>query len=54
MQNVTNRKGVIDSFQTFDTGQELSNGYWQPDYQYGAKAYQAPRSTTLVFRYSFE
>jgi len=54
MQNVTNRKGVIDSYQTFDTGQQLSNGYWQPDYQYGAHAYQAPRMTTLVFRYSYQ
>jgi hypothetical protein len=54
IQNVTNRKGVIDSNQTFDTGQELSNGYWQPNYQYGALSYQAPRTTTLVFRYSFK
>jgi hypothetical protein len=54
MQNVTNRKGVIDRYQTFDTGQQLSNGLWQPNFQYGAVAYQAPRTTTLVFRYGFQ
>lgn len=54
MQNVTNRKGVIDRSQTFDTGDQLSSGYWQPNYQYGAQTYQAPRTTTLVFRYSFQ
>ena len=54
MQNVTNRKGVIDSDQTFDTGQELASGFWQPNYQYGAQTYQAPRTTMLVFRYSFQ
>jgi hypothetical protein len=54
VQNVTNRKGVIDRNQIYDTGQELSNGYWQTSYQYGAPTYQAPRTTTLVFRYSFQ
>jgi hypothetical protein len=54
MQNVTNRKGVIDRNQIYDTGQELSNGFWQTSYQYGAPTYQAPRTTTLVFRYSYQ
>lgn len=54
MQNVTNRKGVIDRYQQFDTGNLNTDGSWQRDLRYGTASYQAPRTTTLVFRYSYQ
>lgn len=53
VQNVTNRKGVIDLYQAYDIGQLDNEGVPIRNVNYHAKAWQAPRSTQLVFRYTF-
>jgi hypothetical protein len=54
VQNVTNRKGVIDRNQQYDTGQQLSNGYYVLNPSYGAPSFQAPRTSMVIFRYSYQ
>lgn len=53
MQNVTNRKGVIDTDQRYDTGSFQSDGSPILSPSYGASAWQVPRTTSLIVRYTF-
>ncbi len=53
VQNITNRQGVIDRNQTFDTGQMISDTQAVPSNSYGAPTWQTPRTTTLALRYVF-
>ncbi|WP_430388756.1 carboxypeptidase regulatory-like domain-containing protein [Dyella sp. 20L07] len=54
VQNVTNRMGRIDSNQIYDNGSLPSNGVWSLNPSYGAATWQAPRTTQLVLRYTFQ
>lgn len=53
VHNLTNRKGVIDRNQTYDLGSEITPTDFGLNPSYGAPSYQAPRTTMLVFRYSY-
>lgn len=53
VQNVTNRKGRIDSNQLFDTGSFQSDGSPVLNPSYGAASWQAPRYSMLTLRYTF-
>lgn len=52
VQNVTNRKGRIDSEQTYDQG-FTADGATIPNPAYGAGTWQTPRTTMLILRYQF-
>jgi len=54
VQNITNRGGRIDSNQIHDNGSLPSNGVWVVNPAYGAASWQAPRTTQLVLRYTFQ
>ncbi len=52
VQNVTNRQGIVNRDQSSDTGSLVGNTP-VPDAYYGSPTWQAPRTTTLVFRYTY-
>lgn len=53
IQNVTNHRALTDRYQTFSADVNADNSI-VPDVLYGlGTRYQTPRTTTLVFRYSF-
>ena len=55
VKNITNRMGRIDSNQIYDQGSVPSNGSpWLLNPSYGAATWQAPRTTQLVVRYTFQ
>ena len=53
VSNVTNRKGVINVDQTYDTGSLSPEGTTTLSPDYLAQSYQAPRATSFVLRYQF-
>ena len=54
VQNLTNREGRIDANQRYDTGGFQSDGQPIPNPSYNASVWQAPRTTSLVVRYTFQ
>ena len=54
IQNVTNRQGRIDSNQLYDIGTFQPDGSPNLNPSYGAASWQAPRTTQLVLRYTFQ
>ena len=54
MQNVTNRRGIVDRNQTYDQGYIPANGLPPRNIDYGLPSWQAPRTTSLALRYTFD
>ncbi|WP_049622152.1 TonB-dependent receptor [Frateuria defendens] len=55
MQNVTNRQGITNRNQNYDQGYLTDDGNLPPrSNSYGAPSWQAPRTTSLALRYTFD
>jgi TonB dependent receptor. len=54
MQNVTNRQGIINRNQNFDQGYIPTDGLPPLSIDYGMPTWQAPRTTSLALRYTFD
>jgi hypothetical protein len=54
VQNLTNREGRIDANQRYDTGGFQSDGQPILNPSYNASVWQAPRTTSLIVRYTFQ
>lgn len=54
VQNVTNRRGVVNRNETYDQGYIPAGGLPPHDIHYGLPSWQSPRATSLVLRYTFQ
>lgn len=54
MQNVTNRQGIVDRNQTYDQGYIPADDLPPRSIYYGLPSWQAPRTTSLALRYTFD
>lgn len=54
MQNVTNRRGIVNRNQNFDQGYIPTTGLPPLSIDYGLPSWQAPRTTSLALRYTFD